>query len=62
MILKITQWKINKDAFHTLQRNVLSNNEWAGWLQWMKTAFEEGEILEYWKTTFNHRNGLILHS
>ena len=31
------------------QRNVLSDNEWEGWLQWMKTAFEEGEILDYWK-------------
>ena len=36
-------------AFHMRQRKVLSDNEWAGWLQWMKTAFDEGEILDYWK-------------
>jgi hypothetical protein len=36
-------------AFHMRQRQVLSDNEWAGWLQWMKTAFAEGEILDYWK-------------
>ena len=36
-------------AFHMRQRNMLSNNEWAGWLQWMKTVFEGGEILDHWK-------------
>jgi len=36
-------------AFHMCQSQVLSDNEWAGWLQWMKTAFAEGEILDYWK-------------
>jgi hypothetical protein len=38
-------------AFHMHQRNVLSDNEWAGWLQWMKAAFEQGEILDYWKNS-----------
>ena len=32
------------------QRNVLSNNEW-GVAQWMKTAFVEGEIHDYWKNS-----------
>ena len=36
-------------AFHMRQRNVLSNNEWAGWLQQMKTTFEEGELHDYQK-------------
>jgi hypothetical protein len=36
-------------AFHMRQRKVLSDNEWAGWLRWMKTAFEEGTIREYWE-------------
>ena len=36
-------------AFHMRQRKVLSDNEWEGWLRWMKSAFEEGEISEYWK-------------
>jgi hypothetical protein len=35
-------------AFHMRQRKVLSDNEWAGWLRWMKTAFDEGTIREYW--------------
>jgi hypothetical protein len=36
-------------AFHMRQRGVLSDNEWAGWLRWMTTAFREGTICEYWK-------------
>ena len=36
-------------AFHMRQRKVLSNNEWAGWLRWMKSAFDGGAISEYWK-------------
>jgi hypothetical protein len=36
-------------AFHMRQRKVLSDNEWAGWLRWMKTAFNEGAIREYWE-------------
>jgi hypothetical protein len=36
-------------AFHMRQRKVLSDNEWAGWLRWMKTAFDEGAIREYWE-------------
>jgi hypothetical protein len=36
-------------AFHMRQRKVLSDNEWAGWLRWMKTAFNEGTIREYWE-------------
>jgi hypothetical protein len=38
-------------AFHMRQRNVLSDNEWAGWLQWMRTSFESGAILDYWKSS-----------
>lgn len=36
-------------AFHMRQRKVLSDNEWAGWLRWMKTTFDEGTIREYWE-------------
>jgi hypothetical protein len=36
-------------VFHMRQRNVLSDNEWIGWLRWMKTAFERGTINEFWK-------------
>ena len=35
-------------AFHMRQRKVLSDNEWAGWLRWMKSAFDGGTVGEYW--------------
>ena len=36
-------------VYHMRQRKVLSDNEWTGWLRWMRTCFEEGKIFEYWK-------------
>jgi hypothetical protein len=44
-------------AFHMRQRKVLSDNEWAGWLRWMKTAFDEGAILEYWEKSIEPEKG-----
>jgi hypothetical protein len=38
-------------AFHMRQRKVLSDNEWSGWLRWMRSAFEEGMIREHWETS-----------
>ena len=35
--------------FHMRQRKVLNDNEWIGWLTWMKSAFEEGSIKDIWK-------------
>ena len=37
-------------VFHMRQRKVLSENEWIGWLRWMKSAFEEGSIKEIWES------------
>ncbi len=31
------------------ERKILSENEWAGWLQWMKNAFRQGKLPMYWK-------------
>ena len=32
------------------QRRVVSDNEWTGWLRWMKSAFRHGNIIrEIWK-------------
>ena len=31
------------------ERNVLNDNEWAGWLQWMKNCFQQGTIKEHWR-------------
>lgn len=36
-------------AFHMRQRKVLSDNEWAGWLRWMRSAFEKGTIRQHWE-------------
>ena len=38
-------------AFHMRLRKVLSDNEWTGWLRWMKSAFEQGKIMEIWEST-----------
>jgi hypothetical protein len=40
-------------AFHMRQRKALSDNEWTGWLRWMKSAFEEGTLSEYWEKSIN---------
>jgi hypothetical protein len=31
------------------QRRLLSDNEWCGWLQWMRRSFRRGTIKETWK-------------
>ena len=36
--------------FHMRERKILGDNEWAGWLSWMRNAFQFGTIGEYWKT------------
>jgi hypothetical protein len=38
-------------VFHMRKRKVLSDNEWTGWLRCMKSAFEQGEIMQIWKST-----------
>ncbi len=36
-------------AYAMRKRNVLDDNEWTGWLQWMKHIFRRGTIKETWK-------------
>jgi len=36
-------------AYHMKERNILSENEWEGWLQWTKNAFRQGKLPVYWK-------------
>ena len=36
-------------VYHMRQREVVSDNEWTGWLRWMKSAFRHGNIREIWK-------------
>jgi hypothetical protein len=35
--------------YHMRQRGVLAENEWSGWLQWMKNAVRFGTIGTSWK-------------
>lgn len=35
--------------FHMRERGILRDNEWQGWLQWMKNAFRWGTIGRSWK-------------
>jgi len=35
--------------YHMRERKVLSDNEWEGWLQWMKNAYRYGKIGKFWK-------------
>jgi hypothetical protein len=36
-------------AYAMRKRNVLDDNQWAGWLKWMKHIFRRGTIKETWK-------------
>ncbi len=36
-------------VYHMRQRKVLRDNEWAGWLQWMKNAFQFGTMEKDWR-------------
>jgi hypothetical protein len=36
-------------AYAMRKRNVLDDNEWVGWLQWMRHIFRRGTIKETWK-------------
>jgi hypothetical protein len=40
---------ISSHAYSMRQRNVLKDDEWAGWLQWMKNCFKYGTLGEHWK-------------
>jgi hypothetical protein len=35
-------------TYHMRQRGVVSDNEWIGWLHWMKSAFRHGTISQIW--------------
>ena len=36
-------------AYAIRQRKVLNDDEWTGWLQWMRNCFKYGTIGEQWK-------------
>jgi hypothetical protein len=39
---------ISSHAYAMRQRKVLKDNEWTGWLQWMRNSFKYGSISEHW--------------
>ena len=42
-------------AYAMRQRKVLNDDEWTGWLQWMRNCFKYGTIGEQWKRTQSER-------
>ena len=40
---------ISSHAYAMHQRNVLKDDEWTGWLHWMRNCFKYGTIGEQWK-------------
>ena len=36
-------------AYAMRQRKVLDDNEWTGWLQWMRNCFRKGTLGDIWK-------------
>ena len=42
-------------VYHMRQRN----NEYNGWLRRMRTCFEEGKLIEYWKSDLELEKWLV---
>jgi hypothetical protein len=42
---------ISSHAYAMHQRKVLKDDEWTGWLHWMRNCFKYGTIGEHWKQT-----------
>ncbi len=40
---------ISSHAYAMYQRNVLKDDEWTGWIHWMRNCFKYGTIGEHWK-------------
>ena len=46
---------ISSHAYAMHQRNVLKDDEWTGWLHWMRNCFKYGTIGEHWKQIQSER-------
>jgi hypothetical protein len=42
-------------AYAMRQRKVLNDDEWTGWLRWMRNCFKYGTIGEHWKQELSER-------
>ena len=45
----ILRMSVCSHAYDMRERKVLNDNEWAGWLQWIRNCFQQGTIKEHWK-------------
>jgi hypothetical protein len=48
-VINIAQSLSPEGAHDVRERKVLNDNEWYGWIQWMRTCFRLGTIKESWK-------------
>jgi len=39
---------VSAHAYHMRERKIISDNEWLGWLQWIRNDFAEGTIRRDW--------------
>jgi hypothetical protein len=39
---------VSAHAFHMRERKIISDNEWLGWLQWIKNDFAQGTVRRDW--------------
>jgi hypothetical protein len=46
---------ISSHAYSMRQKNVLNEEEWTGWLHWMKNCFKYGTIGEQWEQIQSER-------
>ncbi len=39
---------VSAHAYHMRERKIISDNEWLGWLQWIKNDFAQGTVRKDW--------------
>jgi hypothetical protein len=39
---------VSAHAYHMRERKIISDNEWIGWLQWIRNDFAEGTVRRDW--------------
>src|SRR5437868_11002811 len=39
---------VSAHAFHMRERKIISDNEWLGWLEWIKNDFAQGTVRRDW--------------
>jgi hypothetical protein len=39
---------VSAHAYHMRERKIISDNEWLGWLQWIRNDFAQGTVRRDW--------------